>query len=160
LRGRRVEVDVHAADGTHHTGSSGYRRLVLVLTARLTVDPERVEDFEALARELWESTHRLEPGCRRYEYVRLPERGVYLALMVFDDHDAFLVHQASDHHTRIAGGPMRDLISSFAIEFGQPVEGAFGAPRDATPTRLDVDPAKRDHYLARYPSPDFSGWDR
>ena len=133
---------------------------MLVLTARLTIDPEQVAEFEALAGVLWESTHRLEPGCRRYEYVRLPERGVYLAIMAFDDHDAFLAHQASDHHVRIAGGPMRNMIRSFAIEFGLPVEGAFGTPVGATPTGPYVDPVRRDHYLERYPPPDFSGWHR
>lgn len=133
---------------------------MLALTARVTVDPERVEEFEALARELWESTHRFEPGCRRYEYVRLSEPGVYLSVMVFDDHDAFIAHQASEHHTQIAGGAMRDLVRSVDIEFGLPVAGAFGVPDGAAMAPLEVDPATRDQYLARYPPPDFSGWDR
>lgn len=131
---------------------------MFVVTARLTVDPDRIDEFEALARQLWEETHRREPGCRRYEYVRLPERGHYLALMTFDDHDAFLAHQASAHHTAIAAGPMRPLVTGIVLEFGAAVEGASGTV-DAPGTQpLDVDPALREHYAARYPAPDFGAW--
>lgn len=131
---------------------------MFVVTARLTVDPDRIDEFEALARQLWEATLRREPGCRRYEYVRLPERGRYLALMTFDDHDAFLSHQASTHHTEIASGPMRQLMMGVALELGTTVEGASGTV-DAPGTQpLDVDPALREHYAARYPAPDFGAW--
>jgi quinol monooxygenase YgiN len=134
---------------------------VLVLTARLSVDPDRTVAFEALARELWEATHRSEHGCRRYEYVRLPEPGAYLVLMMFDDHDAFLAHQASEHHIRIAGGPMRELVRSVEIDFGAPVEGAFGSIDGVEPDTLDdlrVDGELVEHYRRRYPPPDFSRW--
>lgn len=131
---------------------------MLLLQARITVDPERAVEFEALARQLWEATHRGEPGCRRYEYVRLETPGEYLALMAFDDHEAFLVHQASEHHAAIAGGAMRAVVRAVRIEFGQPVDGAFGVVDGADPQPLHVDPALRDHYAERYPPPDFGGW--
>jgi quinol monooxygenase YgiN len=131
---------------------------VLLLQARITVDPEQVAEFERLACELWEATHRNEPGCRRYEYVRLETPGEYLALMAFDDHEAFLVHQASEHHTTIAAGAMRAMVRQVRIEFGAPVAGAFGVVDGAEPQPLHVDPSLRDHYGERYPPPDFSGW--
>jgi quinol monooxygenase YgiN len=131
---------------------------VLVVTARLTVDPDRIDEFELLARQLWEETHRREPGCRRYEYVRLPERGHYLTLMTFDDHDAFLAHQSSVHHTDIAAGPMRALVTSIALEFGATVDGASGTVDGPGSEPLDVDPPLREHYAARYPAPDFGAW--
>ena len=133
---------------------------MLVVTARITVDPARVDAFDALARELWEATHRLEPGCRRYEYVRLAEPGAYLVSMVFDDHDAFVLHQASDHHTRIASGPMRELMRSIEISMGEPVDGAFGTIVGAAPGPLTVDADLVEHYRTRYPQPDFPGTDR
>jgi quinol monooxygenase YgiN len=131
---------------------------VLVVTARLTVDPDRIDEFETHARRLWEETHRREPGCRRYEYVRLPGRGHYLTLMTFDDHAAFLTHQASAHHMEIAAGPMRELVTSIVLELGETVAGAAGTVADPATAPLDVDPALVQHYAARYPAPDFSGW--
>lgn len=131
---------------------------MLVVTARLAVDPDRIDEFEALARRLWEETHRREPGCRRYEYVRLPERGHYLTLMTFDDHDAFLQHQASAHHTEIAAGPMRELVTGIVLEFGETVTGASGTVDAPGSEPLALDPALRLHYTVRYPAPDFGAW--
>jgi quinol monooxygenase YgiN len=133
---------------------------MLFVQARLSVDPDRIEEFESLARELWDATHRLEPRCRRYEYIRLSEPGHYLTNMVFADHDAFVVHQASDHHRAIAGGPMRELIRSLDIAYGRTVAGAFGAPDVPPPGPLLVDEERRALYAARYPPADFTGWDR
>ena len=65
-----------------------------------------------------------------------------------------------EHHTRIAGGLMRDLVRSIDIELGAPVDGSFGAVDDADPGPLEVDPDLREHYRTRYPPPDFSGWHR
>ncbi len=132
---------------------------MFVVTARLTVDPDRIEAFESLARELWEVTLRSEPGCRRYEYVRLPERGAYITLMTFDDHDAFLTHQASDHHMAIAGGLMREFVRSIELGFGESVDGAFGLIEGAAPGPIDVDETMRAHYAGRYPAPDFGAWE-
>jgi quinol monooxygenase YgiN len=131
---------------------------MFVVIARLAVDLDRIDEFEVLARQLWDATLRHEPGCRRYEYVRLPERGAYLALMTFDDRAAFLVHQASRHHTAIAGGQMRDLVQSMSLEFGEPVAGAFGQPAGAAPGPITVDAELSAYYADRYPAPDFGGW--
>jgi quinol monooxygenase YgiN len=131
---------------------------VFVVTARLTVDPDRIDEFEALARQLWEETHRRERGCRRYEYVRMPERGHYLTVMTFDDRAAFLAHQASSHHMEIAAGPMRPLVTGIELEFGVTLDGASGTVDAPGTEPLDVDPALREHYAVRYPAPDFSAW--
>lgn len=135
---------------------------MLVLDVRISVDPANTSAFEELARQLWEATHRREPGCRRYEYVRLATPGEYRAFMVFDDHDAFLVHQASSHHRELTAA-MRPFMRHTAIEFGQPVAGAFGQADGGSEGTgevvLAVDPEARQHYAARYPAPDFSGWE-
>lgn len=134
---------------------------MFVVSARLTVDPDRIDEFERLAHELWTTTHRLEPGCRRYEYLRLPRPGSYLAWMVFDDHDAFLDHQASAHHTDIAAGAMRTLLTDVTLEFGETVDGAFGTIDEGdepAPGSLDVDPSLRAWYADRMPAPDFGDW--
>lgn len=131
---------------------------MLVVTARLTVDPDRIDEFEELARQLWSETLRREPGCRRYEYVRLTDRGHYLTLMTFDDHDAFLTHQASAHHTAIAAGPMRELVTGIVLDLGETVDGASGSVDSPGAEPLSVDPALRVHYAVRYPAPDFGAW--
>lgn len=132
---------------------------MFVLTARVSVDPARVAEFEVLARALWAATHRGEPRCRRYEYVRLTERGHYLTFMAFDDYDAFLAHQASDHHIHIAGGAMRELIRSVEIDFATPVDGAFGDAGHPEPIPVEIDAATLRYYRERYPEPDFGDWD-
>ena len=59
---------------------------------------------------LYQDTWATEPGCRRYEFFRGPERGEYYALLSFDDFQAFLVHQSSDHH------------EDFGKQFGEIIE--------------------------------------
>jgi quinol monooxygenase YgiN len=77
--------------------------------------------FEATARELYEKTHALEPGCRRYEYWRGAEPGHYYALLSFDDFRAFIEHQSSDHHEAPDYGAMLEEVR---LEWVDPVQGA------------------------------------
>lgn len=131
---------------------------MLVVIARLTVDPDHIDEFEALARQLRDATLRTEPGCRRYEYARLPDRGAYVSTMTFDDHDAFLTHQASSHHTEIATVAMRRLIRSIELDFAASLDGAFGPIDGAADHPLHVDEELRAHYAQRYPPLDLGAW--
>ncbi len=60
------------------------------LLARLRVHPGKEADFERTVRPLWAATHQLEPACRRYEYWRGQEPGVYYCLLSFDDFVGFM----------------------------------------------------------------------
>lgn len=132
---------------------------VLALTGFITIAPGREVEFETLARRLWAETHAREPGVHRYEYLRREQPGTYLVSMLFDDHDAFVAHQASAHHLDLAG-QMRDLIVELQLEYGVPLDGASGrpdAPAGGPATdRPDAELVAR--YAARYPAPDVAWW--
>jgi quinol monooxygenase YgiN len=132
---------------------------MLAVTAFVRVDPAAVPEFEVLAAALWQQSHAAEPGLRRYEYVRRGDPGSYLVLMLFDDHDAFIIHQASDHHAQLAGR-MRDLIVSIDVELGEPVVAAFGSPDQLgqSETAPVIDPVRRAEYAMRYPLPPATWW--
>jgi quinol monooxygenase YgiN len=55
-----------------------------------------------------------EPGCRRYDPSRDPERpGVFFIYEVYDDEAAFAAHEASDHFRAIAqeeAGPLLERV--------------------------------------------------
>lgn len=124
--------------------------------------------FERAARELAAVTLGREPGIRRYEYLRLSDPGSYLATLAFDDYDAFVEHQASQHHFVIAGA-MRDFITSLRLERVDPVPGCselatpISADETIEPTPLgpvdeSVLTTRRDHYRERYPLNPSTWW--
>ena len=68
------------------------------LLSFIRVKPGKEQYYEDIQAELYDATWKLEPGCRRYEFFRGEKRGEYYALLSFDDFQAFLIHQSSDHH--------------------------------------------------------------
>jgi quinol monooxygenase YgiN len=141
---------------------------MVVVLAHIAVVPGREAVFERVARELAAVTLEQEPGIRRYEYLRLSDPGSYLATLAFDDYDAFVEHQASQHHFVLAGA-MRDLITSLRLERVDPVPGcsqlATPSSADTTtePTPLgtvdeSVLSTRRDHYRERYPLNAATWW--
>lgn len=137
------------------------------LQALITLNPGCAAAFERLARRLAADTLEREPGCLRYEYVRRTEPDSYLSTMVFVDHDAFLVHQASEHHVTLAG-EMRDLIASLELERLDPISGcspfspADGGPTDDRPPLVEAPEVvlaeRTAHYAERYPLEPASWW--
>jgi hypothetical protein len=80
--------------------------------------------------------------------------------MVFDDHEAFITHQASEHHLTLAGA-MRPFIRGLVLDYGRPVAGAFGDTNGARPVDVpDIEADRRRSYAERYSEPDFGRWDR
>jgi quinol monooxygenase YgiN len=141
---------------------------MVVVHAHIAVVPGREVAFEAAASELAAATLERERGIRRYEYTRLSEPAAYQAVLAFDDYDAFIEHQASQHHHVIAGA-MRDLIASLRLEWVDPVPGCSDlAPRDADDQPIErrhiepVDEAvlasRSDHYRDRYPPTPAAWW--
>ena len=76
------------------------------------------EDMQAV---LYQDTWSNEPGCRRYEFFRGPDRGEYYALLSFDDFQAFLVHQSSDHHEDF-GKQFGEIIDDHWVKWVDPLE--------------------------------------
>jgi len=113
--------------------------------AHITIVPGGEARFEELTRQLFTATHATEPGCLRYEYWRAQEPGRYYTLLSFDDFEAFLAHQTSDHHEE-ATSELRTLIESIRVEWLDPVQGASDLP----PSLAADAPADADETTARY----------
>lgn len=104
------------------------------ILAHITVRSGGEADFEALARELYDASHRLETRLRYYEYWRGAADRTYYALLAFDDHRAFIEHQTSDHHES-SSPKLQPIIESIRLEWVDPIDGASPLP----PT-VDQDP--------------------
>lgn len=130
---------------------------MLGVLATVTVRAGHEADFESLARQIWAASHAAETGMHRYEYSRAEQRGVYYVSMLFDDYEAFLVHQASPHHTDLAG-QMRDIYEGIDLRFTEPLAGGFGVPADRVPTGATISDELRAKYRERYPEPHPDWW--
>ena len=98
----------------------------------------------------------------------MSEPGCYQATLAFDDYDAFIEHQASQHHFVLAGA-MKDTIATIRLERVDPVPGCSGlspvdhpeaAGEPATLGSVDdsVLDARREHYRERYPMDAATWW--
>jgi quinol monooxygenase YgiN len=131
---------------------------MFVLHAHITVVAGGEAAFEALARQLIVATLRDEPGVRRYEYLRLTEPRQYLTVLAFDDHAAFIEHQASEHHESLTT-EMRPLMEHISLEHVDPIEPDPANDPGAIPAvPADVLDARRDRYRVRYPFPAPAWW--
>ncbi|MEO8265036.1 MAG: antibiotic biosynthesis monooxygenase family protein [Ilumatobacteraceae bacterium] len=141
---------------------------MVVVLAHISVAAGREAMFEQAARQLAAATLAREPGIRRYEYTRMSEPGCYQATLAFDDYDAFIGHQASQHHFVLAGA-MKDMITTIRLERVDPVPGCSElspidrADASTEPTALgSVDDAlldaRREHYRERYPLDAATWW--
>jgi quinol monooxygenase YgiN len=102
---------------------------VATILVHLKVREGQEANFETIAKQLYDDTHRLEAGCRRYEYWRCAEERRYYALLSFDDFTAFIEHQASDHHE----APDYDaMIEDINLEWIDPIQGASDLAATAT----------------------------
>jgi hypothetical protein len=95
---------------------------------RLKIKAGAEARYEAIQRDLYEKTHRLEPDALRYEMWRAEEPGRYYCLLSFPDINTFLLkHQISDHH-EIATPPLMEVIEEETIEWVDPIKGASELP--------------------------------
>lgn len=117
------------------------------ILAHISVKPDRVSDFEETIRTLFEATHRLEPGCLRYEYWRGAEENFYYCLLSFEDFRAFLTHQTSDHHEAPDFGAMLETIR---LEWIDPVDGASSLPPTNRQALADDASEAARSYATRY----------
>jgi len=97
------------------------------LFAHITVKPGCEAEFETIAKELYEATHANETGCLRYEYWRGAEPRLYYSLLSFEDFDAFLRHQTSDHH-EAASPRIGEVCEDVKLEWVDPLPNASPMP--------------------------------
>jgi len=124
------------------------------LLAHIKVFDGSERAFEDVIRPLYEATHRLEPGCRRYEYWRGAEPATYYCLLSFRDFVGFMEHQSSEHHE---SPDFPRLLERIRLEWIDPVGGAS----DLSPTNRQELPADANElmraYAARMPA-EVAGW--
>jgi quinol monooxygenase YgiN len=97
------------------------------LLAHIQVKKGREAEFEQIAAELYAQTHANEPDCLRYEYWRGAEPGLYYSLLSFQDFDAFLRHQVSDHH-ETASPAIGAVCADVKLEWIDPIGAASALP--------------------------------
>lgn len=109
------------------------------LLAHIHVKPGHEAEFESIAAELHAASHAHDRGLLRYEYWRGEETGLYYSLLSFDDFDAFLEHQLSDHH-ETASPKIGECCDRVKLEWVDPLPNGSDLPTTAmTPLRDDAD---------------------
>ena len=94
--------------------------IMATLLSYIKVKAGQETAYEDMQAALYQDTWANEPGCRRYEFFRGPERGEYYALLSFDDFQAFLIHQSSDHHEDF-GEKFGEIIEDHWVKWVDPM---------------------------------------
>jgi quinol monooxygenase YgiN len=115
------------------------------ILAHITIRAGEEARFEAIARELHQSTHAHETGVRAYGYWRGAEPRTYYTLLAFDDFRSFIVHQTSPHH-ETASPDLGKVIEGMKLEWVDPIQGASTLP----PTAPQDMPADADELTTKY----------
>ncbi len=126
------------------------------ILAHIHVHAGREHDFEELVREIFSATHANETSVRHYEYWRGQEPGLYYCLLAFEDHPAFIHHQASDHH-EAASPRFGDLIERMRLEWVDPVGGASPL-RPSAPGALPAGASELEQRMARLFPVEVAEW--
>ena len=91
--------------------------------AKLVVQPDRLEEFEALQRELSDITHDTEPGTLVYDFLRHREEPrTYVVYSRFQDEAAFQAHQDAPDHERLVPPILDALAEEMDLQFYDLVE--------------------------------------
>lgn len=126
------------------------------ILAHIRVHPGAEARFEELAAALYRATHEHEAGVRRYEYWRGAEPGAYYSLLSFEDSDAFLDHQTSDHH-EAASPALGEAIAAIRLEWVDPLAQASPlVPTRAAPVAPDASELRRRY--ARWFAVEEAAW--
>ena len=115
------------------------------ILAHLTIKPGCEAQFEQIAHELYRGTHDNETKVLRYEYWRGEAPRTYYTLLSFDDHQAFIEHQVSDHHED-ASPQLGDVCESIKLEWVDPIASSSSLPE----TNAQLAPAGADELTLKY----------
>ena len=97
------------------------------ILAHLTIKAGCESRFEEIARDLYDGTHANETKVLRYEYWRGAEPRTYYTLLSFDDHQAFIEHQVSDHH-ETASPLLGEVCEAIRLEWVDPIQTSSDLP--------------------------------
>lgn len=111
------------------------------LLAHVHVQQGHEEEFESIARQLYELTHEHE-HVLRYEYWRARTPGHWYVLESFESYEGFLAHQASPHHERFSPR-LREILAGIDLEWLDPLPGASPLPPTRSPAGDPGDLARR-----------------
>lgn len=91
---------------------------MMTFIARMQVKPGKEAEFENLARQLTDQVRAHEPGCKAYEFFRLPdtERG-YAVFESFVDEAAEEAHRDTPHFHELAPPLIECLDGDYVREF-------------------------------------------
>ena len=85
---------------------------LVVMIVELDLDPARVDEFKAAAKEIGEASVRSEPGCRQYDVVFEKDNPARARLFeVYDSTDALKAHVATAHFKKYFEAT-KDIIKS------------------------------------------------
>ena len=115
------------------------------ILAHLTIKPGAEQRFEEIAQALYDGTHEHETKVQRYEYWRGEQPRTYYTLLSFDDHQAFIEHQVSDHH-ETASPLLGEVCEAIRLEWVDPIQTSSALP----PTNAQDAPADADELTRKY----------
>jgi len=98
------------------------------LLAHIRVKNGCEAEFEAIAADLYRDTLANDTGVLRYEYWRGADAGTYYSLLAFDDFNAFLRHQVSEHHES-AGPRIGAVCEQVELEWIDPIPESSPLPQ-------------------------------
>lgn len=103
------------------------------LLAHIKIRPGLEARWEELCDQLYQDTYANETDVHLYQVWRGEEEGTYYFLESFSDFNAFLKHQASDHH-EAAAPVIEEVFDHWRLEWVDPVPAASSlGPTNMTP---------------------------
>ena len=96
--------------------------MALTFLARMTVKPEKEQDFVALCKALAEQVNANEPDTLAYAYYKLREPYGYAVLESFTDEAAEEAHQATPYFTAVLDDILGCLDGTYVREYLDPLD--------------------------------------
>jgi len=115
------------------------------ILAHLKIKAGCEQRFEEIAQALYDGTHAHETKVQRYEYWRGEHPRTYYTLLSFDDHQAFIEHQISDHH-ETASPQLGEVCEAIRLEWVDPIQTSSSLP----PTNAQGAPKGADGLTRKY----------
>ena len=111
MRGMLLFLSLLAATPGLYANAQSSQGLVVMLV-ELDLDPARMDEFKAAAKEIGEASVRTEPGCRQYNVVFEKDNPARARLFeVYDSADALKAHVETAHFKKYFE-TTKDIIKS------------------------------------------------
>ena len=96
--------------------------MALTFIARMTVKPEKEDEFKRLCNDLAEKVHANEPDTLMYTYYKLREPNRYAVLESFTDEAAEEVHLNADYFKAVVDDILACLDGTYVREYLDPMD--------------------------------------